>query len=222
MLKNEITVKGKLFAVEGADAVGKTQFVEMLATYISKKFPNDTVHSCSETGEEGIFTRGISNPYFEFFISSIKTYDNHDFTIMHNLMACRNELFYNSHLPNLQKGKAVICDRFYHSMYVFQNGMRKTPLEVVDYFHKLTYKDFKPDYTFIIIASTDLLKRNLATKNSAYGYDDATFEFHQAVQDYYLNHLPLELDRPNRRIYFHIDKIFTYEDVENFLNANLM
>jgi dTMP kinase len=105
-------------------------------------------------------------------------------------------------LPMKEKGKTVVCDRFYDSTTVYQGVSRGLDMKMVEAVHHLVLGGVKPDLTFVLDLPAETgLARAWKEINSGNRPDKETrFEkekliFHEKVRSGYLELARKEPDR---------------------------
>ena len=135
-----ILSKGKFIVFEGGEACGKTTQIKLL----QKKFISNKNY---------IFTRepggtDIANNIREILVTGDKDKISVK-TEIALIYAARNDHLEKVILPNLKKGKTVICDRFHLSTFVYQAIARGLNTDFIQKIDELFLEGFKPDLTFI-------------------------------------------------------------------------
>ncbi len=97
------------------------------------------------------------------------------------LMAARSHHLNNIILPNLNKGKIVISDRFADSTFVYQGFVNKFGIKKAKNLHSLLLNNFLPNITFLFnIKINEILKR-LRLRRIKNKYDKNNINFHNDV-----------------------------------------
>lgn len=79
--------------------------------------------------------------------------------------AARSQLMAESVLPNLEKGKVVILDRFYDSTTAYQGyGRESVSLSEIHKMNKIASHDREPDLTIYMKVSLDEAQKRMASK----------------------------------------------------------
>jgi len=165
--------RGLFITFEGIDGSGKTTQVNELARRLAKEGISYLLYR--EPGGTNIGEK----------IRDILLDKNHSsmlpITELLLYSASRYQLTVNSILPALNKGKVVICDRFYDSTTAYQGYGRGIDL---DFIHRLNYvatKSLKPDLTFILDISLEERKNRLGGKFLD-RLEQENLEFHKRVK----------------------------------------
>jgi dTMP kinase len=105
-------------------------------------------------------------------------------------------------LPMKEKGKTVVCDRFYDSTTVYQGVSRGLDMKMVEAVHHLVLGGVKPDLTFVLDlpAETGLARAWKAINSGNRPDKETRFEkekliFHEKVRSGYLELARKEPDR---------------------------
>lgn len=133
--------KGLFITFEGIDGCGKSTQLKLTNNYLKKlgfkpeilREPGSTI--LSEKIRKILLNKNIKiNP-----ISELMLY-----------VAARAELVENIIGPTLDKGKIILCDRFYDSTTAYQGYGRGIDTAVIDKLNRLAVGKYKPYLTFII------------------------------------------------------------------------
>jgi len=99
--------------------------------------------------------------------------------------ASRGQLVTKVILPNLESGKAVICDRYADSTTAYQGYGRGLDLEMVKAINNTATQGLEPDLTVLLDISAEAgLARKRAKRQDRFEREDIAF--HQRVRDGYL------------------------------------
>ncbi len=99
--------------------------------------------------------------------------------------ASRGQLVTKVILPNLESGKAVICDRYADSTTAYQGYGRGLDLEMVKAINNTATEGLKPDLTVLLDISAEAgLGRKRDKRQDRFEREDIAF--HQRVRDGYL------------------------------------
>ena len=93
-------------------------------------------------------------------------------------------------IPALEKGHAVLCDRFTDSTLAYQIGGRRLLEDLVRYVNNVSAKGLVPDLTFLLDVPVDLgLSRSLsvqaAASKSVDRFSREALTFHERLRAYY-------------------------------------
>ena len=104
------------------------------------------------------------------------------------MFASRYEHTKNLIIPALEKGKWVICDRYYHSTYAYQGLGHGLGLEKMEALKKITIGDIEPDLTFFLdIDPVVGIKRTASRKSSEVRYENMDISFHNKLREAFKN-----------------------------------
>jgi len=108
--------------------------------------------------------------------------------------ACRIQLTTEVILPNLRKGKIVICDRFADSTTSYQGYGRGVSLTTIKTINELATQNIKPDLTILldITAEKGLGRKQDSAEDR---FETEEIAFHNKVRDGYLR---LAAEEPER------------------------
>ncbi len=178
-------MRGLFITFEGPDGSGKTTQIQLLKQHLETR------------GYEAILTREPGGTVISEKIRSIildRAHTEMD-PVAEALLyaASRAQHVAELILPNLEKGKTVICDRFVDSSIVYQGYGRKLG-ESVRIINDIAIRGCMPDATFLLKVDPALLmsRRPEAEMDRL---DLEKLEYHQAV---YNGYLALEEQYPGR------------------------
>ncbi|HHX49687.1 MAG TPA: dTMP kinase [Clostridiales bacterium] len=134
-------MKGKFITFEGCEGVGKSTQAKLLIKYLEEK------------GYDVVFTREPGGTPVAERIREIlldPTLEITSRTEAHLFVAARNDHIENVILPNLEKGKIVICDRYVDSSIAYQGVARNLGIEYIEELNKVAFETCLPDCTVFI------------------------------------------------------------------------
>lgn len=176
--------KGFLITLEGIEACGKTTQAKSLFDFFSSKGIDAII-----TYEPGATNIGSK---IRSILLSIKNKNINPYTELFLYLADRaqhlNEIIY----PNYQKGKIIICDRYYFSTLAYQGLTRGIELKTIIYLHSLIPFYLKPNITFFLdIPIEEAIKRmthrlNKEKENLLVRFEKENYDFHKRVREAYL------------------------------------
>lgn len=147
--------KCTIVSFEGIDGCGKS--------FQAKKF----LRYLKSTGFDVVFLREPGTTSLGKKLRRILLSKNDDIQPVSELflyLAARNELVKKSILPELNKKKVIILDRFIDSTLAYQGYGRGIPIELIETAHTHILGGIKPDITFVIDAPSRTL-RKIVCKN---------------------------------------------------------
>lgn len=176
-------MKGKLITFEGGEGSGKSTVSKFVFEKLkSKKIP------CIWTREPG-GTPSAEKIRNILVNSSTDRLEPITELLLH--YAARAEHYNNFIKPEIEKGRIVICDRFYDSTTAYQGYGHKLDLKKVEKIRELVLGKFKPHLTFIMhIPAEDGLKRagkrETITKSNENRYEMMDINFHKRLEKGFL------------------------------------
>jgi dTMP kinase len=144
--------KGYLITFEGIDGCGKSTQLKLAERYLKK------------LGVEPLVIREPGSTIFSEKIRRIlldKKLSINAVTELNLYIAARSELVEHIIKPALQKGRIILCDRFYDSTTAYQAYGRRLDLNLVNKLNMLATDGIRPHLTFLfdIDYETSLLRR---------------------------------------------------------------
>ena len=115
-------------------------------------------------------------------------------------LAARNEHFEQTLKPALFKKKIIICDRFVDSTKAYQVYGKGVDKSLVNFIHKKTIGNFKPDITFILKVNISKAFKRLNKRNKINRYDKFPRNFYRKVQNAFM-----KIGKANRNRYVILD-----------------
>ena len=115
-------------------------------------------------------------------------------------LAARNEHFDQTLKPALLKKKIIICDRFVDSTKAYQVYGKGVDKSLVNFIHKKTIGNFKPDITFILKVNISKAFKRLNKRNKINRYDKFPRKFYRKVQNAFM-----KIGKANRNRYVILD-----------------
>ena len=174
-------MKGIFITLEGTEGAGKTVQSKKLCAWLEDK-GYEVVH----TMEPGSTKIGKS---IREILLDPKNKSLTDISELFLYLADRNQHVIDVIIPNLKKGKVVVCDRYIDATLAYQGYGRGLPIGFVKKLNKFATNSLKPDLTLIFDIPLSLgLKR--ARKVSGNGGDRMEKEkntFHRRVRAGYFS-----------------------------------
>lgn len=174
-----------LISFEGIDGSGKSTQIQLLSNYLI------------ESGFELLNVREPGGTEFSEAIREILLSEKYDITAIAELMlfdSARSQLIHEVIKPALEKGKIVICDRFFDSTTAYQGYGRGIDLSSVEIINHVAVNGLKPDITFFLDISIET--SILRTKNKKYDrIESAGVDFYERVRNGFLTIASQEPDR---------------------------
>ena len=101
-------------------------------------------------------------------------------------ISSRNENLKKIIIPNINKKKIVICDRFVDSTIAYQSYGLGVKRKTIEELHKIALNNIKPDFTFLLkIGINESIKR-INKRQNKNRYDKFDKRFYAKVQKGYL------------------------------------
>ena len=164
--------KGIFITFEGPEASGKSSQIKLLKNFLQKKKIPFIV-----TREPGGTT--FSEKLRKLILSNKSNINNIEEILL--LMAARSNHINNIIIPNLDKGKVVISDRFADSTFVYQGFVNKFGISRVKKLHSDILNNFTPNYTFIFNLSVEEIIKRIKKRKHKNKYDKSNINFHKLV-----------------------------------------
>jgi len=178
--------KSLFITFEGIEGCGKSTQARMLKGFLIKE------------GKRVFLTREPGGPKISEEIREILlSVDNKEMlpqTEVLLYMASRSQHTGEWIIPELEKGKVVISDRYYDSTFAYQGAARKINGKLIDTIRRYATFGLVPDITFLVDLPEEIgLSRILA--KDADRLEQESIEFHKRVRDGFLDLADKEPDR---------------------------
>ena len=171
--------KGLFVVFEGVEGSGKSYQSEKLFNYLKKKkFRVIKTREPGGTKSSELIRNLILKDYFAK--NQKDKFDKYTDTLLY--LAARNEHVINKILPELNKRKIVICDRFIDSTYAYQVHGKKIKKKFIDFIHKFILRGIKPDIVFILKSSIKSTTERLKKRRVKNRYDKFSKTFYSKAQ----------------------------------------
>ena len=202
--------RGPLITFEGGEGTGKSTQIERLRTYLEGK--GWTVLVTREPGGTPL-AESIRQLLLE------PRYDPDPLTELFLLEASRREHVDRVIRPALERGEAVVCDRFSDSSMVYQGIAGGVPEATVAFLNAVATSGLVPDRTIVLDLEAEEGLKRARRRNEDLGHssriDESPATFHRRVREGYL-----ELARREPKRVRMIDAQGTPEEVfERILEA---
>ncbi len=166
------TKKGKFISFEGPEASGKSSQIILLKKYLIKnKIPFFITREPGGTK--------LAESLRKLILSNKSKINNIEEILL--LMAARSNHINNIILPNINKGKIVISDRYADSTFVYQGFVNKFGISKVKNLHSELLNNYFPDFTFIFNLSIHEIIKRLKKRKIKNKYDKINIDFHKSV-----------------------------------------
>lgn len=176
---------------EGIDGSGKSTNIKKLKEYIEKNFDLDNFVFTREPG-------GTNIKECEKIREIILDKDNKidDMSEMLLYLASRKLHVEQLIKPSLEKGKIVLCDRFYDSSIAYQGNARKIGMDKVEALNLDVLDGLKPNYTFYFKLSFETsIERMNQGKRDFDRLEQEEFSFFKRVIEGYETIIKKDKDR---------------------------
>jgi dTMP kinase len=117
--------------------------------------------------------------------------------------------------PALEKGKWIICDRYFDATIAYQGFARGQDIELINLLNEKATNGINPDITFLLECPVEIGLNRALKRNRELSLEDQDrfekeqMEFHQKVRDGYL-----ELARKDKERFVIIDATQSEDEVE--------
>lgn len=172
---------------EGIDGSGKSTQIDLLAERLRR---------------EGADVEVFREPGGTILAEQIRdlllnpAYEIHPFAELLLFSAARAQLVARSIVPALEKGRVVLCDRFYDSTTAYQGGGRQ--IEQVDWlteFHHKVTGGLTPDRTYLLMLPVSVALNRRAERGAGDRMERAGEAFYERVSATYMTLTQKEPDR---------------------------
>ena len=174
--------------LEGPDGSGKTTQVPLLAEAI-----RGAGYDLIVTREPGGTEIGDQVRQVIMDLKNKKMFPEAEILLF---QASRAQLVREVILPNLEKGKVVLCDRYADSTLAYQGYGHQTDLEELQQIIHFATGGLKPDLTLYLDIDAEAgLRRRSGEDDEWNRLDDYALEFHKRVREGYHKMVDAEPDR---------------------------
>lgn len=168
---------GKFITFEGPEGSGKSTQSKLLCNFLKeKKFK--VIH-LREPGST-IISEKIRN-----ILLDPKNKKMNSLCELFLYMAARSQLVEEKILPNLKKGKIVICDRFQDATLAYQGYAGRIDLKIIKYLGKLATFGIKPDLTILLDLPVKVGLKRIGARPDR--LEKKAFSYHLCVRKGYLD-----------------------------------
>ncbi len=168
--------KGIFISFEGPEASGKSSQIILLKKYFKKN--NIPFYVTREPGGTK-----IAEKLRKIILSNKSNINNIEEILL--LMAARSNHINNVIIPNLDKGKIVISDRYADSTFVYQGFVNKFGIAKIKRLHSDILNNFNPNFTFIFNLKVNEIIKRLKKRKNKNKYDKNNINFHKKVIEGY-------------------------------------
>ena len=179
-----MTSKGLFITFEGPDGCGKTTIINLIYKDLQKKFgKNKVVLTREPGGKNNVVAEDIRN-----ILLNKLSYNICDQTEALLFAASRAQHVKDFIIPNLKKGKIVLCDRYIHSSLVYQGYARGLGIQNVWDINKFAIDNTMPNFTVLLLldAKTGLERIKQNKQRDVNRLDKEKLEMHNKVYQGYM------------------------------------
>jgi len=177
--------RGLFITFEGPEGCGKTTQSRLLHDHLRRNY------ECVYTREPGGTRLGEE---IRRILLNSKDIEISDLAELFLFEACRAQIVEEVILPNLEKGKIVICDRFSDATFAYQGYGGKIPLAAIRHLDRIATKSLKPDLTILLDLET-LIGLKRAKKKGVDRMEKKNAAYHRRVR---MGYLKLAKQEPKR------------------------
>jgi dTMP kinase len=169
-------MRGKFITFEGSEGSGKSTQARLLYNYLKKR--HLSVYRIREPGST------IISEKIRRILLDPKNKNMSNLTEMLLYMAARAQLVQDVILPQLRKGKVVICDRFLDATLAYQGYGHGIDIKLIKRLGEYATLGIKPDMTFFLDIDVEKgLRRTGRTKDRI---ERRSLSYHEKVRRGYL------------------------------------
>ena len=203
--------KNLFITFEGIEGCGKSTQAQMLKDFLIKK------------GESVFLTREPGGPKIaediREMLLSVKNKEMLPQTEVLLYMASRSQHTGEWIIPELEKGKIVISDRYYDSTFAYQGAARKIDGKLIDTIRRYATFGLVPDITFLVDLPEEIGLSRILEKD-ADRLEQESMTFHKRVREGFLD---LAKKEPERFVVLDGNKSINeiHQDVIDVINKEL-
>jgi len=183
-------MKGRFITFEGGEGSGKSTQIKLLAEAI-KNGGKEVVATREPGGSVG------AEQIRKLLVTGDADWDDTTETLL--FFAARRDHLVHKILPEIKKGKIVLCDRFADSTMAYQGyGYGNNPVQqkLINNLYKDVVGDFKPDLTILLDIPVAVgLVRSRRVDNTELRFENKELAFHERLRQAYLDMAKSEPDR---------------------------
>ena len=172
-------IKPQFISFEGGEGSGKSTQIKLLAKKLAKYGDVITTREPGGTIEaeiiRNLLVKGEKNKWSGVVETLL-------------LYAARKDHIDKVILPNLNKNKWVLCDRFKESTIVYQGYGKNVDIKLIKKLDKLITDNLTPSLTFILDIDPKIgLKRSIRKANTETRYEKMSLSFHNKIRKAFKN-----------------------------------
>ena len=167
-------IKPRFISFEGGEGSGKSTQIKLLAKKLANYGDVITTREPGGTIEaeiiRNLLVRGEKNKWSGVVETLL-------------LYAARKDHIDKVIVPNLNKNKWVLCDRFKESTIVYQGYGKNVDIKLIKKLDKLITGNLRPSLTFILDIDPKIgLKRSIRKANTETRYEKMSLSFHNKIR----------------------------------------
>ena len=171
--------KGTFIVFEGGEGTGKTTQAKILQDQLNtNNILTILTREPGGTKESEEIRKILIN-------GKINKWDGISETLLH--YAARREHIKKKIIPELKKGRWIICDRFFHSTEAYQGAGHGVSADFLHTLKKAVCEDLVPDITFIFDQKVEKSIQRIKDRNENNRYENFDINFHNRVRKYFKN-----------------------------------
>ena len=167
-------IKPRFISFEGGEGSGKSTQIKLLAKKLAKYGDVITTREPGGTIEAEIIRKLLVKGKKNKWSGVVETL---------LLYAARKDHIDKVIVPNLNKNKWVLCDRFKESTIVYQGYGKNVDINLIKKLDKLIADNLTPSLTFILDIDPKIgLKRSIRKANTETRYEKMSLSFHNKIR----------------------------------------
>ena len=167
-------IKPRFISFEGGEGSGKSTQIKLLAKKLAKYGDVITTREPGGTIEAEIIRKLLVKGKKNKWSGVVETL---------LLYAARKDHIDKVIVPNLNKNKWVLCDRFKESTIVYQGYGKNVDIKLIKKLDKLITDNLTPSLTFILDIDPKIgLKRSIRKANTETRYEKMSLSFHNKIR----------------------------------------
>jgi len=173
-----MTTRGRFVTFEGTEGVGKSTQLQNAA------------NTLEQLGVEYRVTREpggtpMAEAIRELLLTPREEAVN-EMTELLLMFAARAQHLHNTILPELARGRWVLCDRFTDATFAYQGGGRGVSKERIALLETLVQGDVRPDFVILLDAPVDIGMARAKKRGGLDRFEQEELDFFQRIRNTYL------------------------------------